>query len=700
MSNDENLTAAGAFARGGEPLAVSPRRAWLLSALAMFLALAVQCLFPIAAYAIADEDLSLREEDAFKAAVDRVAPSVVKIETFGGLERVGQVLVGTGPTTGLAVSADGYIISSAFNFAQKPAQILVHLDDGTRLSAKQVATDHSRMLVLLKVTLPAGKSLVVPAAAPRGEMAVGQWAIALGRTFDGPKPSMSIGIVSAVNRIWGKAIQTDAKISPNNYGGPLVDIRGRVLGLLAPMSNMGADELAGFEWYDSGIGFAVPLEDIFQSLDRLKKGKDLYSGLLGVSLKGVDMFADPLEIAAVQPNSPAYHAGFKAGDVIVKVDGRDVASQSQMKHVLGPHYAGDKVQVVVLRGSERIERTAELIDKLVPYAAPFLGILPMRSAGQSAGAAAPAGVTIRYVYPGSPAAKADLQPGDRITALQETPIKDFDDMLARLASFSARDKAQLTVVRGDKPRQVKIQFDPLPETIPPQLPPAHSAPAASQAPAPAAPAPAKLPAVGIVPIKIPEVASGCIAYVPTEYNPAVAYGVVIWLHGAGGYKDEELVARWKDLCTRHDLILLAPKSADPARWQRTELGFIRKTLDEVSAKYHVDRSRVVVAGQDGGGGMAFLAALTNRDRIAGVAVVDAAIPSGSQPPTADPVARLAFYIARAEKSATHRQIEETVTLLRGAKLPVSTKDLGPTPRPLSADELAELARWVDSLDRL
>ena len=410
------------------------------------------------------------------------------------------------------------------------------------------------------------------------------------------------------------------------------------------------------------------------------------------------MFADPLVIAAVQPNSPAWHAGLKAGDVIVEVDGHAVATQSQMKHVLGPHYAGDKVQVAVLRGTERIERGAELIDRLVPYSAPFLGILPMRPVGTGGTASATAGVTIRYVYPGSPAAKADLQPGDRITALQETPIKDADDMLARLASFSARDKVQLSVVRGDKTRQVNIQFDALPETIPPQLPPAHAA-LTTEAPAPAAAA-TKKPAVGIVPIKIPEVASGCIAYVPPDYNPAIAYGVVIWLHGAGGYKDAELIARWKDLCARHDLILLAPKSADTAHWQRTELAFIRKTLDEVSAKYHVDRSRVVVAGQEGGGGMAYLAALTNRDRVAGVATVDAALPTGTQPPAADPVARLAFYIARAEKSATHRQIEETIGLLHAAKIPVAVKDLGPAPRSLSADELAELARWVDSLDRL
>ena len=87
-------------------------------------------------------------------------------------------------------------------------------------------------------------------------------------------------------------------------------------------------ELAGVEWYDSGIGFAVPLEDINKALPRLEKGEDLRPGLLGISMKPGDMFADPAEIAAVQPNSPAYHAGFKAKDTVVEVDGHPVATQA------------------------------------------------------------------------------------------------------------------------------------------------------------------------------------------------------------------------------------------------------------------------------------------------------------------------------------------------------------------------------------
>jgi serine protease Do len=160
---------------------------------------------------LADEPLALREEQAIRAAIERVAPAVVRIETIGGLERVGRVLLGTGPTTGLVASADGYIVSSAFNFAQKPASILITLSSGTRLPAKLIATDHSRMLVLLKVKSP--EPLPMPELVPEEQIRAGQWSVAVGRTFDGEQPNLSVGIVSAVRRVWGKAIQTDAKIS-------------------------------------------------------------------------------------------------------------------------------------------------------------------------------------------------------------------------------------------------------------------------------------------------------------------------------------------------------------------------------------------------------------------------------------------------------------------------------------------------------
>src|SRR5262245_204850 len=140
------------------------------------------------------DDLAELEEQAIRAAVEKVTPSVVKIETIGGLERVGRVLVSTGPTTGLAVAEAGYVISSAFNFVQQPSSILVTLPSGSRAAAQIVARDRSRMLVLLKVNTT--EKLTAATPAPQGQIHVGQWAIAMGRTYDQAGPNISVGVVS------------------------------------------------------------------------------------------------------------------------------------------------------------------------------------------------------------------------------------------------------------------------------------------------------------------------------------------------------------------------------------------------------------------------------------------------------------------------------------------------------------------------
>ena len=102
----------------------------------------------------------------------------------------------------------------------------------------------------------------MPELVPVDEIRVGQWAIAVGRSFRADRPNISVGIVSALGRMFGKVIQTDADVSTANYGGPLVDIRGRVYGVVVPMAPQATSEVAGAEWYDSGIGFAVPLASL------------------------------------------------------------------------------------------------------------------------------------------------------------------------------------------------------------------------------------------------------------------------------------------------------------------------------------------------------------------------------------------------------------------------------------------------------
>jgi serine protease Do len=631
----------------------------------------------------AEDDIRLQEQAAIRAAVAAVAPSVVRIETLGGLERVGQVLIGTGPTTGLVVSEDGYVVSSAFNFIQMPTSILVTLPSGNRAAAEIVGRDQARMLVLLKVNTD--EPLPVPAWVPRSEMMVGQWTIAVGRTFEGPDPNLSVGVLSARDRIWGKAIQTDAKVSPNNYGGPLIDIRGRVLGVLVPLSPQGQDEVAGAEWYDSGIGFAVPLADILPHLDKLQRGEELKPGIVGVNLKGTDIYSLPAEVAAVQPKSPASAAGLQAGDVIVQADGEPIDRQAQLRHVIGRHYAGDSLALVVRRGDQQIEMTLELADKLEPYQHPFLGVLPRRAADPEQG------IVVRYVYSGSPAAEAGIQAGDRLLTLAGTPVPDVAAAWQVLANYEPNAAIDVQIQRAGQTQDLQIKLANLPGEIPGELPPARE---------PLDVAEVQRPPVGPIEIKIPEESNQCLAYVPETYHPAVPHGVILWLTEPGRFDRDQWIERHRALCSQHDLILLAPQPADPARWQPTEIEFIRKSLDDLIAKYNIDRTRIVAQGHHAGGAMAWFTTLTQRDLIRAVIAIDTPLPARIQVPANDPMERLAIRIAYPKNSQLAKRIQTEAQRLDAMKYPVQIEELDDDATQLSETQITTLARWIDTLDRL
>lgn len=658
------------------------------------LALSVTAWLTLATACCAQDDLATLEQQAVRAAVARVAPSVVRIETVGGLERVERVLVGAGVSTGLVVAADGYVISSAFNFIQKPSAILVTLPGGKRAPAQIVARDHSRMLVLLKVAVDA--PLAVPEAVPRDQMAVGQWTIALGRAFDQDAPNVSVGILSATSRIWGRAIQTDAKISPDNYGGPLIDIRGRVLGVLVPLSPQQQDEVAGAEWYDSGIGFAVPLADLLPHLDQLKRGEELYPGLLGVAFKGSDIYADRPEIAACLPKSPARQAGLEAGDLIVEVEGVAIVRQSQLRHALGPRYAGDQIRLAILRDGGRLELSAQLADKLEPYENPFLGLLPDRSP-----TAAP-GVAVRYVYPDSPADKAGVSVGDRLIRLADKTVTDLASAWEVLGNYEPQQVIRAAVQRGAQTRQLELKLTSLPDMIPDKLPPAQRA-ALGQGDTPgqaAAAAAGERPPVGDIRLKLPEEPNECWAYVPETYRADIAYGVVLWLDEPGAVERREWIAPWKGLCDANDLILVVPRAADPNRWLPAETAVVRKLLDDVLARYHVDRARIVAGGYGAGGALAALTAFSHRSLVRGLVIVDTALPGRLQAPANDPIERLSVLASIAEKSEAAERLTDQAAGLRQMKYPVIIRPRMGEPRPLDEAERAELVRWIDTLDRL
>lgn len=628
----------------------------------------------------AEDDLDRQEEMAIQAAVDRVTPAVVAIETIGGLDRVGQVLLGTGPTTGLIISSDGFIVSSAFNFVQKPSSTIVTLPDATRLPARLVATDRSRMLVLLKVE--ADHPLATPEATPIKDVQVGWWAIAVGRAFDVSRPNISVGIVSAVDRLSGRAIQTDAKVSPTNYGGPLVDIQGRVIGLLSPLSPQKSGEVSGVEWYDSGIGFAVPLEHIHRVLPRWKGG-DLKPGLMGISLKGGDVFADAPVIAASRPNSPAYKAGLKAGDKVVAVGERRIVRSQQLLDEVNRHYAGDKLPITVLRGEERLVRELELVDHLDPYQRAFLGILPERGGKEAEG------VAVRYVYADSPAEKAGVKAGDLISSLAGRPIKGRAELVDIAAAAEVGQTVPLEVRRGDESLKFDITWQAEPESVPAELP----------ALAPLADEKVQRPAIGKSTVRIPELKNEALAYVPDNYDPRRPAALIVWLHAPGEVPtDDALVATWKERCELGQLVLLAPKAAEAGKWQSDDFEFIRKAVEQVRSGYQIDPLRIVAWGEDVGGAVAYAVAFNQRETVRGVVALRA--PLASSPVDNDPVSRLDFFLTNTKGAQYEKMTGAAIHALRERKFAVTTREQEAKSPLLTDDDLAEVLRWIDSLDKI
>jgi S1-C subfamily serine protease len=676
------------------------------------------CLVSLGAQPPAREDLAGAEEQAMAAAVMRVAPSVVQIETSGGTDVIGsgreQIRKGTGPTTGLVVTTDGYIISSAFNFANKPAAVFVALPGHKdRYVAQTVATDQTRMLTLLKIE---ASGLPLPMAAPKSDMHVGQSALALGRTWTGPDgaPSVSVGIVSALGRIWGKAIQTDAKVSPVNYGGPLVDIQGRVLGVLVPASPRAQDETAGVEWYDSGIGFAIPLEDINAVLPRLKKGKDLKRGLLGVVPKNPPEKYNALpEIASVLPESAAAHAGLRPGDVITEVAGVKVERQAQVLHVIGNKYEGDVVSLKVRRGKEEINlKDLRLTGSLAAFAHGFLGILPMRDDAQP-------GVEVRFVYPKSPADKAGIKPGDRIlkAGRENEPLKSFagrDALLALLNDAIEGSDVSFEVRRKDVKDMLKptTKLAAFPDFVPDDLPePASFKKALATSKAGGVPPPlVPKPEIRKEPAKKPEVgllkrtnAAGdheYWAYIPENYDPNISHALVIWLHPAGKVIDKDVEAMvniWGAHCANKHLILVGPKAQNESGWLASEADVVLEAVQEIMAQYTIDRQRVVAHGMAKGGQMAFYLGFHSRDVVRGVAVTGATL--AGHP--AEDVQRLSFFVVAGGNDPLRESIADSKRTLAARKLPVIYREIADMGAEyLDAPTLKEIVRWIDSLDRM
>ncbi|NOY29828.1 MAG: PDZ domain-containing protein [Planctomycetes bacterium] len=642
------------------------------------------------------DDVDLLEQQAWRAAVDSVSDSVVQIRLVGGLDRVGKTLLARGPTTGLIVSEDGYLVSSAFNFAGQPTSILVRLASGQQLPAKIVARDKSRMLVLLKVETDS--PLPVAEATPEREMRVGQWAIALGRTFRSDQTDVSVGILSALNRMHGRVLQTDASISAANYGGPLLDIHGRVLGVLIPMAPQAAgpasdSEVAGAEFYDSGIGFAVPLEHVLSIFPQWKEGKDLLPGKLGVGLAKGEARTGPPKITTVWPNSPAATAGWKAGDLIVAIEGHAVETQTQLRFQVTPRYAGEVLNVTILRGDEKIETEVTLAGELAPYRHAFLGILPSRINGS------PEGILVGGVWPDSPAQVAGVERGDLLMRIGTTQVAQAAEGLEAMGRLHPKDSVELIVKRGDEELTLTAELGTLPEGIlaRDELPQRDNPPRNNEEQESRDAAEEELQT-----LKLPDFSQEARFYLPTRTEDQEP-GLLIWLATDGNHKqDESLATVWQASCRRDHFALLIARPADEAGWASADLEYLWRLTRTAKTRWKIDPRRIAIGGQGKAGQAAYALALRRRNTFCGVIGVDAPLPRTLRIPENRPGAGLATLAVESRNSTFAPLLRKDLQTLREAGYSASwlQRKLASDPAELlDAATRNSIARWFDGLDR-
>lgn len=347
--------------------------------------------------------------------------------------------------SGFIISSDGYVLTND-HVVDDMDEITVILSDQREYSATLVGNDERSDLALLKID---AKSLPTLTLAKEETLKVGQWVVAIGSPF-GLDYSASAGIVSAIGRSIPSAhtesnyvpfIQTDVAINPGNSGGPLFNMDGDVVGINSQIYSPSGGSV--------GLSFAIPASLALDVVAQLKEKGHVDRGWLGVIIQDVDKdLASSLGldkpmgalINDVDPDGPAAKSGLKAGDLIVKFNGTDVHTSSDLPYLVGRTAPKTKASLVIMRKGKQQNMTVTVGMLPVaeggaisrPAAAPAnnsvdaLG-LTVTPLVQTQRGGAEAGVVVSDVKPDSPAAEAGLQVGDVITQLAFVDIKSTDD---------------------------------------------------------------------------------------------------------------------------------------------------------------------------------------------------------------------------------------------------------------------------------
>ncbi|QIL03404.1 Do family serine endopeptidase [Sphingomonas sinipercae] len=390
--------------------------------------------------------------------------------------------------SGFIISSDGYIVTNDHLIrgaagADSAVAVTVTLTNRKEYSARIIGRDQLADLALLKID--AG-NLPFVNWGDSTHARVGDWVLAIGNPY-GFGGSVTAGIISAVHRVTGaidaspaydRYIQTDAAINVGNSGGPLFDLAGNVIGINSALISPTGTNL--------GIGLAIPAELARPVIEALRRGERPQRGYLGVGLQPVDEDLAPSLgipkdrgeiVRSVQPGRAAAAAGIQQGDVIVRINGRDVNPDDTVTFIIANTPVGSRVPIDIIRdgkpmrltvtvGSRPPETSADATGATGPQATPGTpGAAPSRSLGLSLAPLSAEiaralnlpsdarGVVITAVDPASDAADKGLQRGDVIVSINRQAVTQPAQVATAVAAArqSGRGSVLLLVKRGSLP---------------------------------------------------------------------------------------------------------------------------------------------------------------------------------------------------------------------------------------------------------
>ncbi len=587
--------------------------------------------------------------NAVRAAVKQVEPCVVRLRVIGGEQSVDGDKISSLVTTGVVISDKGEILTSQFALQGNPEAVLAENQSGQRTNVEIVATDHVRRLVLLKAR---EGQWTAAKPAPSSSVQVGQWSIALGRFYAPDSSNISVGVVSALNRIHGMAVQSDAKISPVNYGGPLIDLQGQVLGILVPLSPRGqGNASSGIEWYDSGIGFAIPLEKALQIAERLRSGKDLKAGRLGVKLVTSGVFSSNIRVDRVVPKGPADIAGVKKGDRLISVNQRSIERMSILEETVASSYAGDVIQLAVKRGEENLSLPVELTEELPMQTPGYLGFLTVRTKKSKESGGQPANAEIARLLQGgqpqripvgdvparkettkvagdsvplliandTPASKAGLPQRIELLKINEEKTPGLAELIVAATEIQAGDKARLEYREAgeSETKSSEITTAQFPEIIVPlsndvldaikkvgqdtltQIKAENAETDKAQPEAPNAnpngPSEKAKTAGDVQRRELTFEGRGRTVVFSSIVESGVLPGIVILL-SAEKESEEQIFLKWKPFLDSHQLIVAIPINPENARLTADDIPLVMTTIQGLALGGKADLQRIVVVG--------------------------------------------------------------------------------------------------------